>query len=95
MSYADRVAMRELIWDEHLRVDADYRNLIGQTPTVGEPSSRSDISDSSELSQAYAVKRDETAERMAFVAEMEGLEEAQGEAFEARRMESNDYTVDA
>ena len=89
--HSNRVALRELVEGERLRVDADFRNLDGDgCRTIGEPSSQCEISDSSEVSQMLAVRRDETAERRAFITEMEAREEAQGEAFEARRMESND-----
>ena len=89
--HSNRVALRELVEEERLRVDDDFRNLAGDgCRTIGEPSPQSEISDSSELSQRYAVLRDEVAERRAFITEMEALDEAQGEAFEARRMESND-----
>ena len=88
--HSNRVALRELVEEERLRVDDDFRNLAGDgCRTVGEPS-ESVVSDASELSQLYGVVREETAEMRAFITEMEAEEEAQGEAFETRRMESND-----
>ena len=79
-----------MVEEERLRVDGDFRNLAGDgCRTVGEPS-ESVVSDASDLSQLLAVRREETAEMRAFITEMEAIDEAQGEAFETRRMESND-----
>ena len=75
---ANRRAFGDLVEKERLRVDDEYRELIG-CRTIGEPSSSgSSVADSSQLSQMCDVMREETVEMAAFSAEMKAEEEAQG-----------------
>ena len=88
----NRDAGRHLIFLNTRGAEEDFRELAGDN-TVGEPSSGSgppSDADTDELNQWYELKAEENAETRALVTEARADEQVQGEAFETRRMESND-----